>query len=29
MRLSVTGRLAETKHKYGLAPLPEAEADQG
>ena len=27
MRLAVTGRLVETKHKYGLAPLPEA--DQG
>ena len=27
MRLSVTGRLVETKHKYSLAPLPES--DQG
>ena len=27
MRLSVTGRLVETKHKYSLAPL--AEPDQG
>ena len=27
MRLSVTGRLVETKHKYSLTPLPEP--DQG
>jgi hypothetical protein len=27
MRLSVTGRLVETKHKYRLTPLPEL--DQG
>jgi hypothetical protein len=27
MRLSVTGRLVETKHKYRLTPLPEP--DQG
>ena len=27
MRLSVTGRLVETKRKYSLAPLPEP--DQG
>ena len=27
MRLSVTGRLVETKRKYSLTPLPEA--DQG
>ena len=27
MRLSVTGRLVETKHKYSLTPLPKP--DQG